>query len=164
MAEKNKKLDEGKIQEMLTDYYRRPRWKHFVRIFGFFVLLALPFVLIAADLQLLATQANSPKFLKHILMDVFLVIVDLTMLVPIFFEVDSVQAAPDKLTLKTIFWKGVIPYSEIVAFKTPSLWQFALVRTKRCFYLINKKDIPRYEELVKTIAEKAPAEAHSHNK
>src|SRR5262249_32054615 len=129
MAEKNKKLDENKLAEMLTDKYARPWWKLFGPIFGFFVLLPLPSPLTTADIHLMAASTNSQKFLKHIFMDIALIVIDLTMLIPIIFEVDTAQAAPDKLILKTIFWKAAIPYDKIVALKTPSVWQFVLVRT-----------------------------------
>src|SRR5262249_15592823 len=155
MAKKDKRPKPDKIEVLLTEEYRRARWKHLIRIFGMIVLALFPIALLGAEIQ--RHQAFPNADLRRILlMDLVLILVDLSMLVPIIFEVDTALVTNDKLVLKTILWKATLAWQDILSFKSAPPWRFAMLKTKRCFYLLNKRDIKRFEQLAETITSKAP--------
>ena len=130
--------------------FTRARWKHWSRYFGVFVIVLLNISLVLSTIQIHSTQPT-PDIDRELLSFAFVLFFDLTVLLPIIFEVDRVVVTADKVTFKTLFWTSKIPWTEIRSFRNPIYLTFAIVRAPRLFYLINKKDIVPIEELVETI-------------
>ena len=130
--------------------FKRARWKHWSRYFGFFVIGMLNISLVMSTIQIHMTQPL-PDIDRELLSFAFVLFFDVTVLIPILLEVDQVVVTPDKIIFKTLFWTSKVPWSEIISFKNPLLLTFAIVRTPRYLYLINKKDIRPLDELLETI-------------
>jgi len=130
--------------------YSRARWRHAVRIFGVMVLLLLNVSMIGA----LATRnlhGHTMPIDKDLQLIGLVLFCDISILLPMLAEVDRAQALQDKLILNTMFWKAKIPWADIVAFKAPSYLKFSILRTRRLFYLLNKRQLDRYDDLAKVI-------------
>lgn len=130
--------------------YSRARWRHAIRMFGVGILLVLNVSMIGA----LSTRrpTSHPIPLSADLQLIGLVLFcDVTVLFPFLVEVDKAQALEDKLVLNTMFFKAKIPYADIVSFKAPGYLKFSIVRTRRCFYLLNKRQLEKYDQLAKVI-------------
>lgn len=137
-----------------SEYFQRARWKHWLHLFGFTVILLLNFSLIQETLQL-STDPRAHTFVEQLPSLLLLLLVDLTMLPPIIFEVDKLIATSDKLIVNTLLWQAKIPWDAIVAIWSPIYMAYAVVRTKRCFYLINKRDIQPFTEVLEILQRKA---------
>ena len=131
--------------------FQRARWKHFIRYFGAFVIFWLNVSLVLATIEIHTTH-ESPDIWRELLSYVIVLFFNVTVLVPTLLEVDTAWASPDKLTVGTLLWKSKIPWKDIVALYNPVWLTFAVLRTRRCFYLINKRDIQPLDELLETIA------------
>lgn len=131
--------------------YARPRWRHATRVFGALVVV---FMNIAAFMSTLTRwQAGGLlSFEKELVMVSVVIVCDLMILLPTLLEVDMAKITDDKLILKLTFWKIALPWAKITSFKRPSMFVFAVVRTGRCFYLINRRQISRFDQLAENIA------------
>ncbi len=125
-----------------------------MHLFGFTIILLLNFSLIQAALQISA-DPHAHSFTEQLPSLLLLLLVDLTMLPPLVFEVDKLIATSDKLIIKTLLWQVKIPWDAIVAIWSPIYMAYAVIRTKRCFYLVNKRDIQPFGELLEILEAKA---------
>jgi hypothetical protein len=126
--------------------YRRALWKHFSRYFYVFMLLGLnlsTFMLLLGRLQ----RHESINIGSELTMFAFLAVMDLWLLPICLLEVNSLQITDKGLRVGTIFWRWLLPWSDIVSFKMNENLVWATMRTKRGFYLINRKDISNFSEL-----------------
>jgi hypothetical protein len=130
--------------------FTRARWKHYSRYFGVVVIGLLNLSLIASTIQIHSTQPT-PDIDRELLSFALVLFFDVSVLIPLIFEVDQVWATPDRIIFKTLFWTSKVPWGEIKAFHNPLYLAFAIVRTQRCFYLINKRDIAPLDQLLETI-------------
>jgi len=136
--------------------FQRPRWKHGVRIFGFIVMLALNVSMIGADVERAGKHIELVWF-HELIMYIALLVIDATLLLPIVFEVDKAIVQDSRLTLKTLFWTTKLPWTNLVSFKSPRMLKFGILKTLKCFYLINRRDIRGYEQLAQTIIQRIDA-------
>lgn len=145
----NEKKDSAAKRSLeLTEVYKRPKWKNGIRIFGFVVIVLLNFSMIMSSIKLHMPLQRS--IFSYLLLLLF----DLIILFPVVFEVHSIEVKPDKLVLKTLFWKVSLAWQDIVEFKCPQYMRFAILRTRRCFYLIKRQDIKGFDHLAQSIASK----------
>jgi len=134
--------------ELMT--YTRPKWKHATRVFGVLILLLLNFSMVMSDIERHSKHMQL-DFGKEALTYLVLLFFDITILLPLIFEVNQVDVNSEQLILKTIFFAAKLKWADIVYFKKPLYLKFGIVRTRRCIYLINKKDIKNFDDLAETI-------------
>ena len=94
---------------------------------------------------------------KELITYVALLILDAAMLVPIIFEVDKIQLTEDTLILKTVFWTAKVRWADVLSYKTAPMWRYALLRTRKCFYLLNKQDIRNFLDLAPLLCQRIMA-------
>lgn len=129
--------------------FRRALWKHCMRYFGLGVLVLLNVTMVWSNVRLRMMHRMD---LGHEILSYAVVLVfDVLFLLPNIFEVNSVSVTPDRLILGTLLWRARIPWSEIVSLKKPIWLVFAIVRTRRCFYLLNSRDLKDFAELMEII-------------
>lgn len=129
--------------------FQRARWKHIVRLFGLFIVVTLNISLVLSNLRLMMSYRMD---LGHALFSfAILIVLDVLFLLPTIFEVDSVVVTPDSLNLNALLWRAKLPWSQVLSCNKPTYLAFAIVKTARCFYLINKRDIPDFADLLETI-------------
>lgn len=129
--------------------FRRARWKHFVRYFGLFTVLLLNISLVGSNIHL---AANHRMDLKHLLLSyVLLITLDVIFLLPTIFEVDKVVVTDESLVMSTLLWRARVPWAAIVSCVKPAWLAYAIVKTQRCFYLINKRDVKDFADLLEII-------------
>ena len=130
--------------------YQRARWKHWVRYFGLTIMVFLNISMIMSNLEL--HYRHRPLALGQELASYGIVFFfDLAILMPLIFEVDTVRITSDRVILSTLLWRAKLRWEEIVAFNNPIWLAFAVLRTRSCFYLINKHDVGPWDELLQTI-------------
>lgn len=130
--------------------FSRARWKHWLRYFGVTVIVLLNISLVMSTIQLHGAR-TAPDIGSEIFSFALVIFFDITVLLPTILEVDQVQATPNWLIFKTLFWTSRIPWGEILALHNPLYLTFVIVRTPRCFYLLNRRDLQPFDQLLETI-------------
>ena len=133
--------------------YARPRWRHATRVFGAVVVLMFNFTVLAANIDRYA-HGRHLHYTKELFTYVLLGFCDLVILMPIIFEVDILKITDDNLIIKTVFFKKAIPWEAVTEFKKPRFLVYAIIKTGRCFYLINRRTIARFDQLAQNISAK----------
>jgi hypothetical protein len=135
--------------------FQRARWKHGIRIFGIILMVILNVSLVMSDVE--RAQKAAHFSLPHELITYLaLFLLDTTVLMPLLFEVDKIELFQDLLILKPVFWTARLKWEDIQYFKTPPMLKFAILRTQKSFYLINKRDIKNFPELAAEIQKHQP--------
>lgn len=140
-------------QQYPNNVFARTRVQNAFRVFGMLVVICLNITSIGSFCDRLTHHLPINPIFELVSLIVVLFF-DVTILLPIVFEVDSATAEPDRLILKTTLFKKSIPWSNIVELRSPVYMRIAILRTKRCFYLINKRQISRYDELSAIVTDK----------
>lgn len=140
-----------------TFTFKRAFWKLAFRWFIFLVLLALNFSLVTSTyFQFVSGQP--PELALIVCTHVIVFFFDVTILLPLLFEADSVWVLPDKLVLRTLLWQTKLPWEDIVSVSQPIWLKFAVVRTKHVIYLLHRTDLQSFDMLVEKIADKVGPE------
>jgi len=133
--------------------YKRRTRTHVFRWLMFIFLAGLNIAMIMSFLE---------RLYKHVPMQVgpelvqflFLIACDMYFLPTAIFEVNYVTLCGEELTVATLLWKSKLARKDIVSFVAPRWLTWGLLRTPRCFYLINRADIPNFDELADNIEQK----------
>lgn len=130
-----------------------------MRWFAFLFVVVLDATLIASSINahIVRHVPTSTLPLLREAIGFFLVAGCHLMVIPsIVLEANKVEVTPDRLILDNLIWRTKIKWEDITAFNAPRILKFAILRTKKFFYLINKRDIERYDDLADIIVHKAP--------
>ncbi len=132
-------------------------WKILFRWFIFLLLAFLNFALVASTVS--QNLEGRPQELPIVVCTYLVVFFfNLTILLPLLFEADTVWVLPDKLVLKTLLWRTKVPYGEIVDVRLPMWSKFLILRKKHVIYLLHRKDLQPFDMLVEKIVEKTGQE------
>lgn len=135
--------------------FKRPLWVHFVRYFGLIVIIVLNVSMVMANLEH-HQKGEVIDVTKEIVCYLFLLLIDATMLFPIIFEINSAKVSLEGIVIGTTLWRKKYKWTDIVKFnRGPSYLKLALIKTQRCFYLINKKDVRDFDILAAIIESRA---------
>ncbi len=135
--------------------YKRPLWVHFIRYFGLIVIIVLNVSMVMANIEH-HQKGEVIDISKEIICYLFLLLIDATMLFPILFEINSAKVTLEGIRIGTTLWRRTYKWQDIVKFnRGPSYLKLAIIKTKRCFYLINKKDVKEFDMLAKVIEARA---------
>lgn len=135
------------------------RRKTFKRIIRYFYLLMLTGLVVSLPMSMIERHQHhlSIDFKAEAFLLVFILAMNVLILPSSLFEVHAVIVKNDGLRLETMFAPVDIAYDDIVAFKLPPYLIWAVLRTKRGFYLINKRDIGNFDQLLGFLAPRLPA-------
>jgi hypothetical protein len=147
----DKSADLRKLDRDDPQVYARPRWRHATRVFGALTVIVFNITMIGSNIDRYH-KGKTLTFERELVAYILLLLCDLMILLPILVEVDIAKVTDDKLILKTTFFKTAIPWTAITEFKLPRYLIYGIVRTNRCFYLINRKLIPRFDRLAREIS------------
>jgi hypothetical protein len=159
MAKKKKEYKDLKVNQApepipAKTQFKRARWKHFMRVFIFGVVLALIglFIWTAYYTHVLLHQGFHPKEALAL----FLVLCVCAPVLPsVLMEADSVSIEPGAIVIKTLLFKYRESWEDIKSFANPIYLKFSILKGKKFVYLLNKRDLSDYDQLVATIEEKA---------
>ena len=138
--------------------YRRARWKHWSRYAGLFIMMLLNYSLIMSTIADQAMHNHFPLGLQ-IITFITVIFFDLTLLLPIIFEIDSLWITPDYLEFNVLFWRSKLVWNQIAYIHNPIYSNFAILRSPKCIYLINKRDIKPFDEVFEIIKSKCAKSA-----
>jgi hypothetical protein len=130
--------------------YRRARWKHWARYFGVGILVMLNISLVASNIEL-RTKNRGLDPVREAVGYLVVLFFDVTILLPVLLEVDMVDIKPDSLTLNGMFSRRKLNWKDITYFNSATYLTYAILKSGKSIYLLNKKDLQPHEELVEII-------------
>lgn len=134
---------------------QRKRSLHRKRLFFFVCLVMLNF---SGPLSLASRllRHGDPNWGAEIFHLVCVIVIDLYMVPSVIFEVDSVEVNESGLVIKNLLWKSTPTFAEVKSFDVRQFFVWAILKTRRCFYLINRRDLPNAEELIALLQSRLP--------
>ena len=139
-----------KISKDDPSVFSRARWRHAVRMFGAFIVIFLNIGLVMSMFERHGKQLPI-QLANELVAILFVLFIDVIILLPALLEVDMARVADDGLVLKVLLFTKFIPWSDIKAFHRPRWLKVAILKTERCFYLINKRELRDFEVLAANI-------------
>lgn len=126
------------------------------RLFFFVCLIMLNF---SGPLSLISRllRHGEPNWGAEIFHLICVVVIDLYMVPSVIFEVDSIEVNETGLVIKNLLWKSTPTFAEVKSFEVRQFFVWAILKTARCFYLINRRDIPNAEELIVLLDSRLPS-------
>lgn len=137
------------------EVFKRHWFKHVSRIFISLIIVALNICMAMSLIDRIMHGGNMPIHME-LLSFLFLAFIDVAMFIPMILEANEVIVTPEYLTLKLLYFKKRLAWSQISEFKQWNFLVYAGVKSGRCFYLINRREIKGFEKLAKIIAERVP--------
>jgi hypothetical protein len=133
--------------------YRRPLWKHIVRYPAAFFLILLNVAVVMSFIE---------RFPQHRAMDPFRELfffamvgfIDIFMFLPILLETNKIETDSDGLKVAALLWGVRLKWDQVVAFNQPKYLKFAILKTKRGMYFLNKYDLKPFYEVAEIISAK----------
>jgi len=133
--------------------YKRATWKHIGRWIMFVFLVGLNVAMPMSLFERLARH-NAVQLGPELVQFLFLAACDMYFLPTAIFEVNYVTVRGEELIVANLLWKTKLQRKDIVSFVCPRWLTWGLLRTPRCFYLINRADIANFDELASLIEQK----------
>lgn len=135
--------------------FKRPLWVHLIRYFGLLVIIVLNVSMVMANIEH-HMKNEVIDISKEIICYLFLLLIDATMLFPIVFEINSAKVSLESITIGTTLWRVTLKWQDVIKFnRGPDYLKLALIKTRKCFYLINKKDMKEFDMLAAVIEARA---------
>ncbi|CAN5177470.1 hypothetical protein BH11CYA1_BH11CYA1_15690 [soil metagenome] len=139
--------------------FRRRLFKHLLRYFYLLMLFGLTVSMPMSFVERLQLHQHIDLGSELFLL-VFIVGINALILPSAFFEVNGIVFSDEGLKIETMLLPVKVRFDEIVSLAVPTYLVWAVLRTKRGFYLINRRDIANFNELYGLLAPKLPSEAN----
>ena len=136
--------------------FRRKLVKHLLRYFYLLMLVGLTVSMPMSFVER-AQLHHHIDLGSELFMLIFILGINILILPSAFFEVNGIIFSEDGLKIQTMLFPVRVPFDQIVSFTAPNYLVWAVLRTKRGFYLINRKDIANFDELYGLLAPKLPS-------
>ena len=136
----------------LNDFERKGI-KNVFQAIGFVIILCLNISLIGGDIHLTLAH-HAINWQNELMTASFLVFLDVTTLIPMIFQVRRLRMWEDRVIIQTLFWTSKLTWDQITELTHPQNVTLSILKTKRAFYLINRKDLPDIELFFAKVKEK----------
>ncbi len=117
------------------------------RCFGLFVVTGLGLSILGSSIATGKAIFQRPDWVYQVAMSIMLLVFNILIVFPIVFESWRVSVDQDGLEIRNIFWLAKLEWDDVVDFKNPHYLKLALLRTRKCFYFLNKRSLSDYETL-----------------
>jgi hypothetical protein len=142
--------------------FERSGWQNIVRWLALGVILAMDTMCVLSTVQHAMAQGATGAFIgKQLISYVLLFICNCAVLPSIIFEAKRVEAFEDRLVIYNLLYKKTLRWEDIRQVVAPMFLKFAILKTQRFFYLINKRDVERFQDLIQIIRDKAESATKS---
>lgn len=142
------------VEPTVVTHFKRAAWKHWMRLLmlGVLVLLYSLFVFTSYHTHLVLHQGFNPK-------ELLAYFLGLVIFVPVFpsvvMEADWVQLKPNGILIKNLLFKNEEAWEDIKSFADPIYLKFSILKGKKFVYLLNRRDLSDYDQLVEAIRDNA---------
>ncbi len=138
--------------------YKRARWKHFTRWLALLGMVVLDVCLVGSGVHHHLTYPGTltaSAILKEIIAYALVALCNLSVIPSIVMETDSVEVTSDKIIFNNLLFKMKEKWEDLTSLISPPYLKFAILRSRKFLYLLNRRDIDRFEDLLQTIRHKA---------
>jgi hypothetical protein len=138
----------------LHNVYRRPAWKNITRWLAFIMIIVLDSALIGSSVrshQSLGVLLSVKELLSYLI----ILLLNALVIPSIVFEIDSIVIESDGMIFKNLLFSTKEKWENLISVYSPIYLKFAILRGSKFIYLINKRDLGNFDELMKTIYQKA---------
>jgi hypothetical protein len=135
----------------LNDFERKGA-KNVLQAVGFIIITCLNISLIGSDIHLMSRHIFN--WYNELMTASFLTFLDVTTLLPMIFQVRRLRMWEDRIVISTLFWTSKLTWDQITDLTHPRNVTLSILKTKRAFYLINRKDLPEIELFFAKVKEK----------
>jgi hypothetical protein len=142
-------------QQNQLQVYRRSTFQNAVRWVAFGAIVVLDLSCLWQTVITISYGTNSAHVLKQILAYLILAACQGVIIPMIILEARKVEVLPDKLVVHNLLYTNTVNWSDIKAVIAPIFLKFAIIRTRRWFVLINKRDVEGFSDLIQIIRERA---------
>lgn len=146
-----------KVEPKVLYKCSRQRRKHYMRLFFFCCLFLLNVASPLSLINRLFVDARTVQVSAELFHFLCIFVIDIYMVPSVIFEVDELTIREDGLTIKALLWRRDFCFDQIVDFQNHKNFLWAILRTTRCFYLINKRDMKNFEQLVEILDSRLPS-------
>ena len=136
-----------KVEPKVLYKCSRMRRKHYMRLFFFFCLFLLNVASPLSLINRLLVDSRTVQVSAELFHFLCIFVIDIYMVPSVIFEVDELTIREDGLTIKALLWRRDFRFDQIVAFQNHRNFLWAILRTARCFYLINRREIKGFDKL-----------------
>jgi hypothetical protein len=120
------------------------KWSRLWRIVGLVLVVGLSFAIVGEE----STATHFPyriSWQRELINFLILFFFNAIILFPLLFEAWFVKVDRSGVELRALFWRSQRNWSAVSEFRNPSYLKFALLRSGRLFYLLNKRALPEYK-------------------
>lgn len=128
-----------------------------MRLFFFFCLFLLNVASPLSLINRIVVDSRTVQVSAELFHFLCIFVIDIYMVPSVVFEVDELTIREDGLTIKALLWQRDFRFDQILAFQNHQNFLWAILRTARCFYLINKRDMKNFEQLVEILDSRLPS-------
>ncbi|MBK7746789.1 MAG: hypothetical protein IPP57_10700 [Candidatus Obscuribacter sp.] len=136
-------------------YSQRKRRKHYVRFFFLFFVVMLNVSTIGSLVGRLLHHGQV-SLTAELFQFVFNLALDLYILPSLLLEADSVEVDDQGINIKVLLWQSQLKFADVQSFQVIKYFTWAILKTRRCFYLINRRDLPNFDELLVILSSRVP--------
>lgn len=154
-GESGKPLVDPVVDPEQPHKFKRSLWRHLIRYPAAGMLALLNVAIFMSFVERLPRYQHMDPF-RELFFFGTVAFIDIFLFVPIVFEVNRIETDKDGLSLSTLLWRTRLKWEHITHFEQPKYLKFAIVRTPRCFYLLNKYHLKPFYELAAIISAKMP--------
>lgn len=133
------------------------KWKRAASVFVVLIIALLNVAMVMSDLQIFARRGfpHDSNLIRLIVFYSALLLFDVTLLIPRVIECWSIEVTDGGLVVRTMLSKKRFDWEEITEFKNVPWMYIVVLRARKCFYFINRKDIQRFNDLSKIVTTRA---------
>ncbi len=137
------------------EIFKRHWFRHVSRLFISIIIVALNFCMVMSAIDRIKNGTLMPIHMEFVSF-LFIIFIDVFMLIPMILEANEVIVTPQYLTIKMLFFKKRLAWSQIDEFKQWPFLVYTAIKSGRCFYLINRREIKGFDKLAQIILERVP--------
>lgn len=134
--------------------YQRSHWKTAVRWLAVGGIVLLYVGLLQRTFHV-HVQMGKPLSPTDGLLLLLVLCISIPLVPQLILEVQSVKIDEDGLCLRNLIWGFKEKWEDLTELKNPQYLKFAILRGKKFWYLLNRRDLPDFERLVERITEKS---------
>ena len=137
------------------EVFKRHWIRHVSRIFITVIIVALNVCMVMSAVDRFKHGSMMP-FHMELVSFLFLIFIDTVMFIPMLLEANEVIVTPQYITLKMLYFRKRLAWGQISEFKQWPFLVYTGLKSGRCFYLINKREIKGFDKLAQIILERVP--------
>lgn len=136
--------------------FQRHWFKHLSRYFFSILILALNVFTVLSAIERYRKGVAMPLEMQ-IWNYLFLIFIDLFMLLPMVLEANKVETTPEYINLKMLYFNKKLFWRDIESFQQWPFLIYTAIKSRGCFYLINRREIKGFPKLAEIITERVPS-------